>query len=227
MAGRGRQDREERRGPRGPEHACGRSLRGSVPALAALLLLAAAGCATPPRGALAAAWSGTAAEAAYYLPFPAGYAHVCVQEGPGPFSHQGSQRYAVDFAMPVGSPVVAARDGRVIAVREDSNRGGRSPSFADDGNYVLVLHADGTRGLYLHLERDGALVSVGEDVRRGQRIARSGNTGWSAMPHLHFQVDARDPASGRWGSTPFRFADVAGDGRPRMLRTYQSANVLR
>ncbi len=176
-----------------------------------------AGCATaPPAG------DPGANPSSYLLPWASGSAHMCVQGGPGPFSHSGTQRYAVDFTMPLDTPVLAARDGRVLATKEDSNSGGATAEYACDGNYVRILHADGTSALYLHLRQDGALVEEGAWVRRGQEIARSGNTGWSAMPHLHFQVDRRDPR-GCWCSLPFCFADVRG-GRPCMWRFYRSAN---
>ena len=188
-----------------------------VPSALALALLLPACVARAPAGAPPAA--------VYLLPFPAGTSATCVQEGPGPFSHEGSERYAVDFGLAVGSPVVAARGGRVVAVKEDSDRGGPSRAYAKDGNRVLVEHPDGTRAVYLHLEKDGAPVEVGEFVRRGQEIGRSGYTGWSAVPHLHFEVDARDPATGPFASVPVRFADVAGDGAPRWLVTYESGNA--
>jgi murein DD-endopeptidase MepM/ murein hydrolase activator NlpD len=65
----------------------------------------------------------------------------------------------------------------------------------DDGNgidlqenYVFVKHTDGTMGRYFHLTRHGALVEVGDSVQQGDVIARSGNSGDSAEPHLHFDV---------------------------------------
>jgi murein DD-endopeptidase MepM/ murein hydrolase activator NlpD len=191
-------------------------------ALAVVPLLFAACLARAPVGHLAA---GPLPEDAYLLPFPAGTSATCLQEGPGPFSHDGEQAYAVDFAMPVGSPVVAMRGGTVVAVKEDSDRGGNARSFAPHGNQVRIRHADGTRATYLHLEKDGALVEVGETVRRGQVIGRSGSTGWSQSPHLHVQVDAADAHTGAYGSVPLRFADVRGDGIPRMLVAYESANA--
>ena len=94
---------------------------------------------------------------------------------------------AIDFQMPIGTSVVAARAGIVVAVQED---------FADDNgvdlqeNYVFVKHNDGTVGRYFHLTRNGALVEVGDSVRQGEVIARSGNSGQSPVPHLHFDVQA-------------------------------------
>lgn len=193
--------------------------------LLVVLLAIAPGCVIhPPERAIGPTSTGAPDGEATFLPFPLGHEARCVQTGPGPFSHQGSQAYAVDFAMPVGSPVVAARDGIVVATKDDSDRGGPWRDYADLANYVRIQHADGTQGLYLHLMQHGVLVKVGQRVKRGQLIARSGNTGWSALPHLHFQLDARDRVTGRWHSIPFRFADVPGDGRPKMFLVYQSGN---
>ena len=113
--------------------------------------------------------------------------------------------------------------GVVIAVKEDSNRGGSSESMARHGNYVRVQHSDGTSALYLHLRKNGARVNVGDVVRRGQHIADSGNTGWSAMPHLHFQVDRQLP-NGQYSSIRIKFQDVGGDGVPGFLGSYRSRN---
>lgn len=180
--------------------------------LSALLMLT--GCA-----------SGPAPEAKYRLPYRAGDRYLVVQPGPGPFSHEGTQSYAVDFAMPVGTPIVAARAGVVTAIKEDSNLRGATQDFARHGNYVRVRHDDGTQAHYLHLCQGGADVHVGQRVCTGQVIARSGHTGWSAMPHLHFQVDRFDAVRGVWTSIPIAFEDVAGDGVPGFLSLPTSANV--
>ena len=92
---------------------------------------------------------------------------------------------AVDFKMPIGTSVVAARAGIVVALQE-----GYSDNNGVDlqENYVFIKHSDGTIGRYFHLTRLGALVEVGDSVRQGHEIARSGNTGQSPMPHLHFDV---------------------------------------
>ena len=182
----------------------------------ALLLTACVG--SQPLGRAAAA------SRPYRLPFAPGTKRFCVQGADGPFSHQGDQRHAYDFAMPVGTPIHAARSGRVVAVKEDSNRGGRSRAMSEHGNHVKVQHDDGSRAVYLHLVQHGADVEVGQRVAQGQPIARSGNTGWSAMPHLHVHLETRD-ADGRWTSVPMHFEDVGGDGVPRMLMWYASANA--
>lgn len=153
----------------------------------------------------------------YRLPWPAGVSRFCVQGNRAVVSHrEPSREFAWDFVMPVGSDVLAARAGRVArVVVEHEGRGTDAPN-----NLIAVDHGDGTSGWYLHLEKDGALVAVGDVVAQGQRIGRSGNVGRSMLPHLHFEVRGPDGAT-----LPVSFADVHEDrGVPRMLRSYTSGN---
>ena len=110
----------------------------------------------------------------------------------GGFSHADAEnRYAVDFATPVGTPVLAARDGVVMQLETAFEDGGLdSPDNGARANFVRILHDDGTMAVYAHLAPGGAGVGLGERVRRGQRIGTSGNTGFSGGPHLHFVLQA-------------------------------------
>lgn len=107
-------------------------------------------------------------------------------QGPGGrYSHTGPKgRYAVDIAMPVGTPIVAARSG--VVIKTENNQSGRGTNPA--GNFVRVLHDDGTMGVYLHLKQGSVQVREGQYVRTGDLLAQSGNTGNSTGPHLHFVV---------------------------------------
>jgi murein DD-endopeptidase MepM/ murein hydrolase activator NlpD len=96
-------------------------------------------------------------------------------------------RFAYDIDMPIGTVILAARAGRVLAVEERFRDGNRTPG---EENFIKILHTDGSVGVYYHLTHDGVLVDVGAQVRQGEEIARSGDTGDSTEPHLHFQVDA-------------------------------------
>ena len=133
----------------------------------------------------------------------------------GGFSHDDDEnRHAVDFAVPEGTPVLAAREGVVMQV-EARFSGTRTGSTAADGsgqlalaNFIRILHDDGTMALYAHLAPGGAQVRQGERVRRGQRIGSSGNTGYSAGPHLHFAVQANRGL--RLVSIPFRMFGPGG-----------------
>ena len=94
-----------------------------------------------------------------------------------PFTGEPDFHGGLDLAAPLGTPVRAAADGTV----EFSGRRG------DAGNLVEVVHADGTRTRYAHL--DGATVRAGENVRAGQVLGAVGSTGRSTGPHLHFAVE--------------------------------------
>lgn len=99
-----------------------------------------------------------------------------------------SMRYAIDFSMPEGSVVCAARDGVVVACRDNSSFGGPELKFHPVANFLIIKHQDGSYGEYCHLKKNGVLVRLGTTVRAGQPIALSGNTGLSKGPHLHFNV---------------------------------------
>jgi murein DD-endopeptidase MepM/ murein hydrolase activator NlpD len=125
----------------------------------------------------------------YAMPFGPG--RYVVMQGPrGTFSHfvgSGSEN-AVDWDVPEGTIVCAARDGRVVGVRDDSTVSGTDPKFKSLGNYVIIKHSDGTFADYHHLQTDGAMVKIGDEVKVGQPIGLSGQTGFASKPHLHFMV---------------------------------------
>ncbi len=110
----------------------------------------------------------------------------------GRFSHQHPQsRYAIDLQVAEGTPVLAARDGTVMQVERDFEGAGLDlERFAGRANHVRVLHDDGSMAVYAHLAPDSVVVSPGRRVRSGQLLARSGNTGFSSGPHLHFALQA-------------------------------------
>src|SRR5205807_3793300 len=78
--------------------------------------------------------------------------------------------------------------GTVIKVKDESNTGGASIKYDSYNNYVLIRHDDGTLAHYCHLQKGGCRVRPGQVVLAGDFIARSGNTGFSSGPHLHFCV---------------------------------------
>jgi murein DD-endopeptidase MepM/ murein hydrolase activator NlpD len=141
---------------------------------------------------------------AYLKPFAPDARYRLIQGFNGGYSHFGASRYAVDFAMPIGSPVHAARGGVVVDAVERHNKRGESQRFAKYANYIVVLHSDGTTGEYYHLKQNGVAVEIGEKVTAGQYIGLSGNTGFSSMPHLHFAV-YRAKSYGNFESLPFKF----------------------
>jgi len=120
----------------------------------------------------------------YPLPWRGGPFRV-TQGANGSYSHFGPKsRYAMDIAMPEGTPIIASRAGTVIKTENNQSGRGTHPS----GNFVRILHDDGTMGVYLHLMRGSVVVREGQRVVYGSALAKSGNTGNSTGPHLHFVV---------------------------------------
>jgi murein DD-endopeptidase MepM/ murein hydrolase activator NlpD len=143
-------------------------------------------------------------------PFAAAEQFPVSQGFQGERTHQTpDSEFAIDIAMPVGTPILAARDGVVMDVEEDFNRGGDDrDKFGHKANHVRILHDDGTMALYAHLDLASVNVRPGARVRAGQQIARSGNTGFSTGPHLHFAVQQNTGM--QLISLPFRFRTAAG-----------------
>ncbi len=124
--------------------------------------------------------------AVYSLPYQKGKSFLIVQGYQSLFSHAGD--YAIDFKMKPGTKVVAARSGVVVFVRVSNKIGGVGKKYVGTGNGITVQHSDGSYAHYWHLLYNGALVSVGDTIQQGQVIGLSGSTGFSAFPHLHFEV---------------------------------------
>lgn len=143
----------------------------------------------------------------YQLPFEPGKKRLIVQGYFGAFSHK--ERAALDFKMPKRTKVLAARDGVVIRIREDGDKGGLKSEYRQYGNFVVLQHADNSRSGYWHLQKDGVLVNVGDTVKQGEQIAWSGNTGYTAFPHLHFIVWTFAP-NGQWQQVATRFETQNG-----------------
>ncbi|MBO6537615.1 MAG: M23 family metallopeptidase [Balneolaceae bacterium] len=125
----------------------------------------------------------------YRWPFPKGKSYKVMQAYYGSYSHNTDySKYAIDFRMEEGDTITAARDGIVVGVIEDYNVGGRNKKYRDFANYITLIHADGTMSQYAHIMYKGALVEVGDTVQSLQPIGLAGNTGFSSVPHLHFNT---------------------------------------
>ena len=155
----------------------------------------------------------------YSLPFENGDSHLLVQGYFGIFSHK--ERAALDFKMKRGTKILAVRDGVVIRVKEDGSKGGWSSKYRSQGNSIVIQHSDNSRSGYWHLQKDGALVNIGDSVKQGQVIGLSGKTGYAAMPHLHFIVWSND-RRGRWQQVPTRFQTSKGIKYLRPWKWYRN-----
>lgn len=122
----------------------------------------------------------------YSLPFAPGKKVFLIQAYNSGFSHKNE--IALDFKIKEGTEIFAAREGVVTSTKEDSDRGGAKNEYMNDGNHIIVKHDDGSIAWYWHLKKDGVLVNAGDTITKGQHIGYSGNTGYSAFPHLHFEV---------------------------------------
>jgi murein DD-endopeptidase MepM/ murein hydrolase activator NlpD len=143
-------------------------------------------------------------EAKYVLPYPVGREYTCVLGFNNPYSHYGTFRFAVDFTMPIGTLITAARSGHVVYILESYSDDDRT---AGHENVVIVMHEDSTYARYAHLTTNGALVKIGQSVLPGDTIGKSGNSGSGAAPHLHF--DVTNSYTGRSDQTiPFDFKNT-------------------
>lgn len=154
----------------------------------------------------------TDAKFIYELPFEKGRRFAINQSYQGKHSHNSGSdsEFAVDFGMPKGTTVCAARQGKVIAIRDDSTEGGTDRNrFEHCANVVIVRHNDGTYARYVHLEPHSVLVKLGQTVATGAPLAKSGQSGWATSPHLHFDVFRVVSARKRVG-IPIRFQTSEG-----------------
>lgn len=147
----------------------------------------------------------------YRLPFKTGKRVRVTQGFNGKKSHKERSRYAVDFGVPVGTPVYAARSGRVVTTEARHNRGKLERGYGKYANYIFIEHGDGSYASYFHLKQNGVAVAVGQKIAEGELIGYSGNTGYSSGPHLHFSVGCAtaDPSHGTQ-SVPIRLKSAEG-----------------
>lgn len=143
----------------------------------------------------------------YSLPFEKGKKVFLVQGYESMFSHKGNK--ALDFKVKTGTKVCAARGGIVIGARSDSEKRGLKQENLADGNYIFIQHEDGSVAQYWHFKKASVLVQAGDTVTNGQLIGYSGNTGYSAFPHLHFEVRGYDK-NGNYTDIPTRFYTQQG-----------------
>ncbi|PHM55233.1 murein DD-endopeptidase MepM [Xenorhabdus sp. KK7.4] len=111
----------------------------------------------------------------------------------------------VDFAMPVGTPVLAVGDGEVIVAKFDGAA----------GNFIAIRHGRQYTTRYMHLRK--LLVKPGQKVKRGERIGLSGNTGRTTGPHLHFEFwDNQQPVNPLTAKLP-RSGGLSGKDRSEYI----------
>jgi murein DD-endopeptidase MepM/ murein hydrolase activator NlpD len=103
-------------------------------------------------------------------------------------AHVGKLRNAIDFVVDENTPVLAAADGIVTFVKDSSNTGGSNLVYWNHTNFIVIMHPNGEYSRYDHLSHKSSRVKAGQYVKAGEVIARVGMTGFTYLPHLHFQV---------------------------------------
>ena len=156
----------------------------------------------------------------YALPYEEGKTFRVIQGYFSGFTHK--ERAALDFNMKRGTKITAAREGVVVRVKEDGTKGGLNKKYRPHGNNIVIQHADGSRAGYWHLQHNGALVNVGDTMKKGQVIALSGKTGYALVPHLHFLVWRFD-TKGQWQQVATRFQTSKGVKYLRNWKKYRNS----
>jgi murein DD-endopeptidase MepM/ murein hydrolase activator NlpD len=126
----------------------------------------------------------------FRLPFPKNRSYKIIQGNNGSYSHNTDfSRYAIDFSLKINDTVCSAADGYIVGVIKDYEFGGTTIDWINLSNYITIYHPkSGFFTEYAHLNKNGSFVKVGDTVIRGQPIGLSGMTGYTTVPHLHFNV---------------------------------------
>lgn len=134
----------------------------------------------------------------FSLPFPKNRSYKIIQGYNGSHSHNTVfSRYAIDFSLKINDTVCSAADGYVVGVIKDYEFGGTTLDWLDYSNYITIYHPkSGLFTEYAHLNKNGSFVKVGDTVTKGQPIGLSGMTGYTTVPHLHFNVLVPDRKGG-------------------------------
>ena len=124
----------------------------------------------------------------YRLPYSTGRSFKLIQGFHGGFSHTGDDEYALDFGLPEGEPVLAARGGTVVSAVDVYSEGAPQPYYRNRVNCIMIKHDDNTIGEYDHFRHQGIMVREGQRVEAGELLGFAGRTGYATGPHLHFVV---------------------------------------
>jgi murein DD-endopeptidase MepM/ murein hydrolase activator NlpD len=102
------------------------------------------------------------------------------------YYEQTNGHNGIDYGLPERTPVMAAADG--VVSRAELDTATAANSEVGYGYHIRLGHPNGSMTIYGHLVKDGILVRTGQNVKMGELIGHSGNTGRSSGPHLHFEL---------------------------------------
>jgi murein DD-endopeptidase MepM/ murein hydrolase activator NlpD len=102
-------------------------------------------------------------------------------------AHRLKYCHAIDWDMPEGTPIYAARSGVVLYRESRHNQSYSSQAHANEGNFLEISNENEITQ-YAHFKWRGIIVKKGQKVKKGQLIGYSGRTGFASYPHLHFAV---------------------------------------
>ena len=103
-------------------------------------------------------------------------------------SHTGSFHNAVDFDLPIGTPIYSALDGIIEMIENDFDIWGPDKRFVKYANLVTIKHPYNEYSCYAHLKKNSVVVEEGQKVKQNQLLGLVGLTGFTTKPHLHFEV---------------------------------------
>lgn len=126
-------------------------------------------------------------------------------------AHTGPFEGAVDIAIPLYTDILAPLDGVVREAIDVHNQYGDSSKFADYVNYVQILHKNGETSELLHLDKGSVSVRPGEKIQVGQRLGRTGLSGWMTAPHVHWFVHKQTALWPRFVGLAIRLDEVSGE----------------
>ena len=122
--------------------------------------------------------------------------------------------YSVDFLLPEKTELIASRGGVVTKVKINGKENYSGKDFKKGEiaykkhmNEIEIKHSDRTFASYAHLFNESSFVKKGDLVRKGQKIALSGNTGWSSAPHLDFSVYKKNVKKYKVKTIKIKFED--------------------
>lgn len=141
------------------------------------------------------------------FPFPNNRTYTVLQGNNTNFTHNTDwSRFAIDFNMKTGDTICSATDGYVVGLIDKYFHSGKEPRWKPYANFITIYDsASGLYCQYVHVAHRGSLVKIGDEVKRGQPIAFSGNTGQSTEEHLHFNCLIPEHSEEGLRSVPFTF----------------------